>query len=70
MDHQVGRLLRALEDFGLRNNTVVIFHGDHVRRALSIFILFCVKGKRMDGLDPAAAACSSSNLSIAVKSVT
>lgn len=51
MDHQVGRLLRALEDFGLRNNTVVIFHGDHVRRALSIFILFCVKGKRMDGLD-------------------
>ena len=29
MDAQVGRLLRALEQLGLRNSTAVVFHGDH-----------------------------------------
>ena len=29
MDEQVGRILNAIEGYGIKNDTVVIFHGDH-----------------------------------------
>jgi iduronate 2-sulfatase len=29
MDEQAGRVLRALDEFGLRDNTIVVFWGDH-----------------------------------------
>ena len=37
IDHQVGRVLGTLTEIGLEEETIVIFHGDHVARTLLPF---------------------------------
>ena len=34
MDHQVGRVVGTLTEIGLEEETIVVFHGDHVRTLL------------------------------------
>ena len=43
MDHQVGRVLGAIEEAGLADNTVVMFVGDHGLHVSGFITIFLIK---------------------------